>query len=202
MRRQCDSCYCTAQAHSRTCVACTRAPPRHVSALEIEDDDGTTCVTCRNLLCPLHTSPQQRAARKCGECGSTSRPLYLAFHDADDVSVESVRSMEVDEDSVLYSESGFMQWLMTQPEQPDDVLNAPLSVRPPLTAAFTTVTTPSTHACAICLEGACDAVMHCHPSHTFHVQCITQWFTAQRQTFTCPLCRIDPVAAAPVECPA
>ena len=45
--------------------------------------------------------------------------------------------------------------------------------------------------CTICLNGFRDGEplgqLRCHPQHTFHIECISEWF---RKSITCPICRI------------
>lgn len=89
--RDCERCYCRAAYPDALCQMCACAPrDRPVSVLDLLDDDGTSCVACRSLLCPLHATPEQRARRRCGGCADDAS----ADHDSD----LSVYSLEQDEE--------------------------------------------------------------------------------------------------------
>lgn len=73
-----------------------RAPGTAVlmSALDIVDDDGSTCNACNALLCPLHTPATQKQRGRCNACARTDA----------DMDVDALMPMDISENGD--SESG------------------------------------------------------------------------------------------------
>lgn len=109
LRPTCRACYCIVHDARALCESCVRAP-HSLSALDILNDDGSTCVACHMLICPLHTSVVQREARLCNNCSvaapsislaAAQRPPPLDCYFADAPSSSDVDMNEYDRDDSL-----------------------------------------------------------------------------------------------------
>lgn len=93
--RMCETCYCytnSSNLNVRFCTSCVRCPRSPLfSALDVTDDDGSTCSACRALLCPLHLTAIQRARGVCLACSGEA-------HEKPESDSNDAVSMDVEDD--------------------------------------------------------------------------------------------------------
>lgn len=161
---QCTQCPCTLY-QGRLCYNCTTRPPQR----------GTTpCRECNKLICCSHAPPITTESRVCQSCSHKTHSM------PSEDEIRAIRRMRANQ-ADLYIPSYTHQ-------QPSFTRKLPTSLRPkfvPLTL------TPGIQGrtCPICIEEfRTDPVvkLSCHPSHIFHIACISEWF---KTAPTCPTCR-------------